>query len=272
MAPDADRRDQDPCTLLAAYELGLLDAGDRRRFEAHLSECAGCPDSLFQNSVEVATLLENRPQMLGALARGQSRPRARFFPELARRLRSLGLPSAAQRWWLPLGAAATAVVALSLFVFHSSPPPSVRSLAQVVPVPYTPMELRAGAADDLFREGMEQYAKGEYGEAVRTLRGCERLDLGRALPGGECGVHFFLGLALLLSGQADSALVPLTRAGESPIRVLRDRSRWYLAQAYLQQEDSRRAEPLLMALADSSPVYAIPARRQLAELRNLALK
>ena len=59
----------------------------------------------------------------------------------------------------------------------------------------------------------------------------------------------------------------LEQVSDSSIRPLAERSRWYLAQAALLQDDPTTALGHLQALADSSLGYVRQAEAQLSDIR-----
>ena len=78
---------------------------------------------------------------------------------------------------------------------------------------------------------------------------------------------FYAGLSFLLAGAADSAAVYLSHTATSPVLVIADRSRWYLAQACLLRDDPDGAIRWLEPLAADSPGYRRKAAEQLAKIR-----
>ena len=57
MRPDTGKcPDRELGERLAAYELGLLDSDERRRFEDHLRECPACQEELFELAPYMAAL------------------------------------------------------------------------------------------------------------------------------------------------------------------------------------------------------------------------
>jgi hypothetical protein len=116
---------------------------------------------------------------------------------------------------------------------------------------------------------MERYTQERYADAAGLLRDC--LREGGTIPRWrrQDEARFFFGLNLLLSGSPDSARAALEEAESSCNPVLRDRSRWFLAQALLLQGDGSAALPLLEVLADSSVIYGEQARAQSDAVRKM---
>lgn len=267
--------------LIAAYEMGLLESRERHAFEGHLEVCEACQDKLFEMA-PVAAAMGSRAGAIGErlsfaeegvpLARSAvaepRRPHRAFWSEIVERLQVLVERLATPHVLVPVGATVAIAVVLSV-VLQPTTTGGFSDLAQVEPLPYVQMSTRDGAeseAERLFHEGMTEYVGGRYGKAALLLSRCveaavrdgwEEIDQAR----------LYLGLSLLLSGDAPDAVPHLEEASQSPIRPLAERSRWYLAQAALLQDDPATALGLLEALADGSPGYAQQAEKQLNALR-----
>jgi hypothetical protein len=267
--------------LVAAYEMGLLESDDRASFERHLEMCEECQDRLFEMAPVAATLTshaaavgaklspveESAPRAEAAIAetRGSS-----FWAQITDRVRDLVWRLTRPRVLVPVGA--TVAVALVISIFLQPTPSRFSDLAQVEPVPYVQLSTRDAAsseAERLFGEGMAAYADARYEEAARLLGQCtEAAEMGEGW-GQIDQARFYLGLSLLLSGDASRAVPHLEEASHSRIRPVADRSRWYLAQAALLQEDPTTALRHLQALADSGLGYAGLAEAQLDAVRRV---
>jgi len=247
-------RDPKLGALTTAYELGLLGPEDQARFEAHLDRCPACLENLYDGAVTAAVL---------RLAPG----------EAARRLPSAPAPARPRGWRWPVPwrlLAPTAVAAaLLLLILGRGGSPDLAGLARLDPLPHVKLETRLAQrpADRLgFEEAMEAYRRGAYAAAAPRLAALTR----RPAEAGE-GTRveqaaLYAGVSFLLAAQADSARAYLERGLASRLPVLRDRSRWYLVQALLLQEQGDAARDHLQALAEQSPGYGDLAREQLREL------
>ncbi len=253
--------------LLAAYELGLLPAEDRLRFEEHLAGCSACLEELYEMS-PVATALSSEPGRIAArLAEAGVEPGADPAPSPWRGLRILGSP----RFYVPALAAAAILLAL-LMPFGSDDTPEFGKLAMLEALPYVPIDTRPvghSEAELRFTEGMTNYIAGRYGQAAGQLNEALRLaESPREVDWDGIGqARLYLGVSLLLADRPDQARHALEPLTTSPIRILRERARWYLAQAHLLRGDPEGALVPLAALADSSIAYAERARAQLDLLR-----
>ncbi len=239
---------------IAAYELGLLDAIERRAFEAHVAACESCRDDLAATA-DVATILTGDPRGVASALR-----RAESADSLRRALRRwLGVP----RVLVPaLGAAA----ALAWFFVLRQPSPA--SLARIEPLPYVPLISRDAHEEDaasVYSRAMERYAQRDWDGAAGLLE--QALAATPPLPPGKRDqAQVYHGICLLLEQRPEAAVEPLERATESSLPVVADRARWYLAQASLTLGQTARAETLLASLA-ASPGYAAEAEEQLRRLR-----
>ena len=247
------------CDLLAAYEMGLLDDADRRRFEDHLDGCDDCLDELY-SLAPVAAALTADPGSFAAAAS----TRRTWTHRLLGILESLSQP----RVLAPVAAAA----ALALLLLLPAAP-RWTNLATLEPLPYTRVNVRAG--DDqgsrLFTAGMARYTRGEYGPAAEILlKAADDLEDadgdGLAMPATSPDqARLYAGVSLLLDGRTSAAKAPLQAAAGDPLPPISENARWYLAQACLLTDRPDSAGLLLKALADS-PVYGPRAKHLLEEM------
>ncbi len=286
---------------LAVYELGLLSDRERAEFELHLGECEACLESLYGMAPYAAAMAAEpgaaaaRPAESAPARPAQARTPVRVpvpGPGLAHGVRRLWGP---RPWRVLVPAAASLAAAAAIIIVFGVPhrgheqDSAFSSLARIEPVPYVSVVRRtvASEASRRFDEGMAFYTRRRYADAARVLSEAARpaqAASGVEPPAGEpatpgAGVRdldaarledqarFFLGLSLLLAGNAAEAAVHLQRATGSPVAPLADRARWYLAQAKLVSGDPEGALGPLRELAAGSPVYAADAARQIEQVR-----
>ncbi|HSW29627.1 MAG TPA: zf-HC2 domain-containing protein [Longimicrobiales bacterium] len=200
----------------ALYAAGKLDPSEGRDFEDHLLECAEC-----QGAVREAAGV--RVALRGV------RPSSRM------RITAAGA----------LAAAAVAVLAVAW------PRDAVRSLGGVDAAPeFRGLAVRgdADAAAALADQGMEAYVDGEYAAAARLL--AEAASDGDAPP----AVSFFLGISLLMEGEAAAAAAALEEATFPEGNPYAPEARFYLAKARLRLGDGQGA---LADLAQVPPGSAV---------------
>jgi len=278
--------------LLAAYEMGLLSPSERSVFEEHLKGCELCLERLYEMSPYTSAMLAQPAEVAASIAAAEAgqegkeapgpeglrsrteRARGRaWWGYLADWIRAATRMPTPGRVWVPVGVvAAIAVVVLGVFLRPGGGPHDFRGLALLQAAAYVPFETREGAPGEaarLFTQGMQCYADHRYDEAARILAESARAAEQSGGWRGLDQVHLYLGVSLLLSGKAEAALAHLEQASRSPVLPIADRSRWYLAQACLLQNDAYGALRVLEPLAHSSPAYSAQAGRQLEKLRHL---
>lgn len=256
MSPPVECTDTREGEKLAAYELGLLESDERARFEGHLCECAFCQEELFANARYASAMMSEAGAALQAL---QPNAEGGWLSRLASWLSPGRL--------VPVASFATAAL-VAIVYLSSRTGDELGALARLEPIAYTPIETRdigAAAPARLFDEGMLHYVAGDYARAAQPL--AEALRSAPADWGERDQAVFYLGLSRLLAGLPDAALAPLEEASRSPLPVIADRARWYLAQAHVSLGDAESALSLLRALAAGSPGYADQAAEQIEEIR-----
>jgi len=260
---------------LAAYEMGLLPPEQQAVFEEHLRTCNACLDDLYAHA-PTAAVLHGMPERLAAHLGPAGRPReeAEETPHLGRRigaaLRDWFLPRGWTEAWRPLLPVAVAAVLVILVIRSPGGPTDLAGLARIEPLPYQRLETRAAGTDEgrrLFAQGMDAYIRAAYPEAAALLsRAIPLLRSERSRDASDqAAIH--AGVSFLLAGNADSAATCLEIAHGSPLPVLADRARWYLAQAALRRADAHTALRLLDSLALGSPGYGARAAEQLRAVR-----
>jgi len=243
------------CDLLAAYELGLLDDPDRSRFETHLDDCPDCTEELYAFAPVSAALTTEPGRYARAAAQAAQGPLAR----LARLLESLFQP----RILAPV--ATVAVVALLVLLPTA---PRWGDLARVEPLAWSRVPVRAGdtPGEMLFKEGMDQYAAGQYAEAADLLGDASRTLEGSGSPTIKGQAALYNGISLLLDGRPQTAKGPLQAAAANPLPPVAQGAGWYLAQACLLTDKPDSASLALTGLR-ASPVYAERASALLARIQ-----
>lgn len=244
------------CDLLAAYEMGLLDEAQRRRFETHLDECDGCLEEIYAFAPASTAMTADPGRFRGAAVVATPS----WTDRLSRILGDVLRP----RILAPVAAAA----AVALLVLLPTGSPWV-DLAVVEPLPWTQITVRSGEdpAQGLFTQGMTTYLDGRYEQAATTLlRAADLLQqTDRGAPGPE-QARLYAGVSLLLARHPGAAKAPLQNAAASPLPPISQGADWYLAQAYLLTDRPDSAASVLSGLS-ASPVYGARARTLLERLR-----
>ncbi len=142
---------------------------------------------------------------------------------------------------------------------------SLRELGRVEPPAYAPTVLRGaeGEAQRRFQEAMRAYVRGEFSTAARRLQQAAKSDP----QAPEIG--FYLGACFLCTDHNEAAIAELQRTialGRTP---LLEKSRFYLAKAYLRAGDLEAAHEELKNVAGLDGEFAEAARKLLSELERI---
>ncbi len=145
---------------------------------------------------------------------------------------------------------------------HASPSLQLAVLAMVTPPPYVPLVTRSTDTDETrFAEGMEAYARGDWGGVTRALGNAE-----------SPRARFYLGIARLMRGDAAGATAALDAVRQSESQPYARESVFYLGKAELQRGDVPRARDWFSRARDANAGPDGEARRLLAELDDIAVE
>ncbi len=260
MSERNDTRTLRAADLLAAYELGLLAEEDRLRFERGTLDDPALLDELFAYAPEAQALRDDPVRYRRALQAALRQAEPSPVERLAGWLRALLSP----RVLVPAVVAAAAVFVLVVMPDGDD----LRRIAVLEPVPYVQVDTRGAEFDAalLFHEAMSHYTSTRYGDAARLLD--EALAAGDESWHQAAQARLYLGVSRLLDGDPAAALSPLRDAAGSSQIAIAERSRWYLAQAYLLTGEADAAREALHSLSDS-PVFGDDAAKQLVALESL---
>lgn len=257
-----DAPHQEICDQLAAYELGLLENVERYAFETHLTDCDECLAEMFEHA-PTAVAMTSDP---GTYRQALVPERAGLWQALAERWPNAG-PG---QILAPLAIAAT--LALLLFWPGGNSRSKYGDLFILEPLAYTVPDMRSGPQDSAlvaFDAGMRWYVAADYHGAANELARMTDLmsapDAPALEPGVADQVRLYHGVSLLLATDPENAIPVLIAASASTLPPIQERSHWYLAQAYLLNNEPKKAEDVLSGLA-SSPIYGDQARELLAKL------
>ena len=142
---------------------------------------------------------------------------------------------------------------------------AVHLLAQTEAPRYLPSRLRGAPAsrEDAFRAAMEPYTRGDYGAAADALR-----PLAEPSPDAVAAA-FFLGICLLMTGNAEAAAQQLRAVeiqGDTPYL---EPARFYLAKALLASSDLDGAAKTLQQTIGMKGDREADARQLLERIRAL---
>ncbi len=119
---------------------------------------------------------------------------------------------------------------------------------------------RGGTATDAKAQALQAYENGAYERAATLLSSCA----GAPSPDAEC--LFFAGLSSLALSRLPEAERHLLQVVTLPPNDYAGRARWYLALAYLKDDQPGKAEPLLRELQGQGGFYGKKATELLKEL------
>jgi len=245
------------------YRAGRLSPEDADDYEQHFLTCERCLEDLqFRDRVSQCIRAEGA-DLFAAEIEARRTARARR-PEAARRslgdwLSALFPPRPA---WIGALATVAALVVVTLMVNHGMETSArLKDLVNPTAFRYIPSDLRGGAGSEEFLHGMEAYSAGRYDEAAGWLK--QSMQAGSRQ--GE--VRFYLGVSLLLSGDASGARGALEEAARiTPSSGL---YHWYLAQALLKCGNVGAAEKELAQVSATGGEFALQARALLQKIREV---
>ena len=224
--------------LLFLYEFDKLSSKEKELFEAHLLDCDYCFQQLHDLAPVVTKMRDNPYAFYPALTTQAKPPRDK---RLLSFLKSFFRPLV---WASPFVKPAFAVALLVFVVligiqFWPDSPQNYADLARIEPLRYIPLNIKGpadmAAPEKLFAEGMQFYSLGRYEQAIT------RLDSSRRLNPEDTEAAFYLGLSCLLADRVDIAIEYFQFVIDSGEKIHMEKSRWFLANAYLRKEDAKRA-------------------------------
>ena len=137
-------------------------------------------------------------------------------------------------------------------------------LALIVPPRYVPLAVRGEAPPaGTFDAAMAHYVAGRHREAAASLGA-----LSQAMP-ADPGIAFFWGISELALGRPAAAREALTRAIAADVQPYADEAHFYLAKAYLAEDDVDQARRELRYAVEHAAGPDGEAQRLLAELDQL---
>ena len=239
--------------LTAAYELGLLDDDQARRYEAATRDDAALLEELYDGAPAAAVALAEPGRMAEAVRNVQAAER----PSATDRLREFFTGLLSPRVLAPAVVTAAVITAL---VMVPSGEKTFAGMAVLEPLAYGQVDVRgdASAADREFHEARDADIDERWDPAAAGLESA--LDT----AGDESGphsdqAHLYLGSARLMAGEPDIAVSALQSAASSPRPPVSERARWQLVQARLLLDDADGDVAELEGLL-GSPVYGERAR------------
>jgi tetratricopeptide (TPR) repeat protein len=239
--------------LIEQYLLGRLSRADRDAFEAHAFECDRCLTALDTMRILQVELRQQRgaiPAETTTVRRAPWRWQGPLAAAAAIVLVAVGLgwelrrihpaqSSPTVRTTPPM----TVTAPLSGTGAGSAPPPAASSdaalaLARIEPPRYLPFTMRGNEDDRArrFARAMQDYSNGDYQRAATGLR--------RVLADDpeDVETNFFLGIALLMTGDVDGGIERLRAAIARGDSLFRQLASLDVAKALVRKGDLAAAE------------------------------
>jgi hypothetical protein len=237
------------------YEFGGLDQSDKAAFLGHLVGCEYCHDQAY--SMEpVAIAFRNHRATLQ-----RSRTSA---PVLQTPSSQWSVLLWALKRAVPLTVSVLLVVGGALVTWRAtSKPPAQVEVSRwadikvpkaVYTAPETTVVVRE--PDTIFVRAMAAYQRDDLDVAIEQLQ-----TLSEMRPSNLGEVSFYEGVSLLLVGRSQDAIAPLKRALENGDRGQVERSRYYLALAYLKCNHLPQAIAEIEAVIESGGEYLTAAKQ-----------
>jgi len=246
--------------LLAMYEFGALEDARRSIFLNHLVDCEWCHNQVYSMDPFTARFREQRT--------GAQRERASTRPvaENKSTFRSLHL------WLMQQAIPVAVVVALlvgagALVVWRSVPSRTGQvtnerlSRLEHIQIPkamYNPPERPAQMREPekAFNSAMEAYQHDDFETAIERLWTVNELQ-----PANAREVNFYLGVSLMLVGRNREAIGPLNQVVESGNGPRGEKSRYYLALAYVKTGQIKEAVSEADAIIAKGGEYLVAAKQ-----------
>jgi tetratricopeptide (TPR) repeat protein len=158
---------------------------------------------------------------------------------------------------LSIAAVGLLLIVAGIFLFF----PENASNQQLYTSYFTPYEdmisVRGDEETVLLNEAMSAYNEGNYEAAT------PRLQRYAALTDARPEIHLYLGISLMQTNQDAAALESLKISLDQPL--VQQQAEWYIALAYLKQDDMDRARQQLEEIANNSGHYKQESARNLLE-------
>lgn len=230
------------------YELDDLEPSDRDRFEMHLMVCEVCRHEVSQMLPAIGAVREHRTDILERL-----QSEGVTYETLCNEIRaSAHRETASISWWSRMVgwllqwrrswvlAPAIGAAALVAVLFLNQPHDRYAGLLEFEPLLFERHAAR-GTEEmnplDPFSKGMDAYCAGDYVKAIENLNQVVAVDAKNDTA------WLYLGVSYYLQKDAHQAVGSLKHVTSSVNPVVRDAACWYVAQAFLldNQADSTLA-------------------------------
>jgi len=260
--------------LIFLYELDLISKNARKKFELHLFECDYCLKEIYKMTEVINQLHSSKEEIIIALE--SENPDLNLDTEQVIQLKQKRrfslipvLPKTRDIWHmypkfkliLPIVLVVLALVLLPLI--HNKSEKDYSKYLEFEKLSYSPEIFRgapATQAQEFFNQGMKYYLEEDYSASIELLKKAALLDSANSEYGLYLGVSFYLLKDCSNCISTLSALLPKTRG------VRRFQISWYLAQAYIGNDQKEAAIPLLQEIIVNGYEYSNKAKKLLNKL------
>lgn len=238
---------QEQVELIEAYLTNELSAADRQAFEQDITDDPAMQAELqTQRDMRLglqALAIEQRLQRARQRMAEQAMPKSKAIDnQLYAPIKPLVVTKQAPRWGYWAAAASVVIgLGLSIYWYQHQPTQELAYLDSATTDQLTkslPADLRPSDRQRII-DAIRGYKAGQYDKVVEQLR----------IPTADRRTvyyqQYFLGLGLLARKQYADAIAPLEAAQASPSLLLRQKASWFLAVAYLKNDDKEKALPIL---------------------------
>lgn len=242
------------------YEFGALEDSRRSIFLDHLVDCEYCHNQVYSMDPLSARFREQR----AAAQRDRASTRPGAEAKSTFQLLRLRLIQQA----IPIAVVVALLVGAGAWVVWRSMPSSTGQVTderlarleriQIPKAMYAPPEkpVQMREPEKAFNSAMDAYQNDDFETAIDRLWTVNELQPTNALE-----VSFYLGVSLMLVGRYPDAIAPLSQVVEAGNGSLREKSRYYLALAYVKTGRIKEAVSEADAVIANGGEYMVPAKQ-----------
>lgn len=254
--------------LLLQFEMGLLNERGEKRIVNHLFECQYCYAELDDELLPLIRFMGQRKETFANMLKEEGIG----FDNLEEKLVEIRKK---KRFWIhpfiTIQSLLDMVHLLFTGVFGRTEKENNRYLPYLSfeMLPYRVLEAGVRSKTEvyeLFRIGMKAYERGDYRESIKYL------EMATNESPNEWDYWLYLGICYYLDHQEKLAIVALTKSETLNRFALRIERQFYLAQAFLMNNEPEKAIPLLKWIRDEKVEYSAKAESLLSAIYNVTNK
>jgi len=271
-----------PCPAfeqMLGYVEKTLSTAKRREVEKHLTSCEFCSEALegfaaFPEKVKLPAMVESLNEQIEARYAVEAEPETTL--SLADRLQSV-VDSIRHSFETVIDALATprpnlrlAYVVASVFVvgivsvlYWDQDQPNEKLFAEYYqPYPNIASSVRGELAEGKLQDALQQYDAGNFKAALKPLQEILVTEPDNA------AANFYAGVSYLKVGESERAIAGLQKVIAHNDAKFSEPAAWYLALAFLQQNDLAQTRATLEAIIATDHLYKEQAVKLLERLRS----